>query len=195
LSITLHDGKRIRVYISRKLYGKPAIQEYFSLHNMTDKQRIDQWAKAEARHDELLAEWDNGLGDKPWASGRNTVSLNGNSFTIKNIYLGLESNIKSHPEWGKSNNYYFFDTYPPSVCVQIYINTANKRRYRVGKTFSFRSNRQFKQAFLDAIDFLLEQKPELVQYREDMLEAVPEFSAIKDKLHDRFLNLYGDKPW
>lgn len=190
--------ERIRIYCSRKGLQQPCIQEYIQLAGLNKKQTKAAWAKAHERDKELQKLYASDLYSHPWnLKDRVPPGRTANYFVkVRSITLTIENNTKGGvPDWGRSNNYYWFSSYPPSFTVAIRKNKKLNITKNTTKRFYFRSNRQMKQAYKDAVEFLLTHRPQYKSYHDEMVKSTPRFNDLKDYLDSKYLLVYGVRPW
>ncbi|MCP3921300.1 MAG: hypothetical protein GY714_01815 [Desulfobacterales bacterium] len=200
MSLTIFEErcgtKRIRVFCSRISLGQPNIQEYWTLTGVAENdEKILK--EAEERDAEFKALYKTTLEDyheTPFhlkgriRSGRKAYI----DLKVKNITLSWQPCSRGYiPDWGSINHYYWFNTYPPSIKVFYKDDDGIKK----GRSFSFKSNRQLRKAYNEAVEFYLEEYPQYESFRREILNACPKFHEMKDYLDSKYLLLYGVRPW
>ncbi len=219
MTVRVYDGRDkgqfygIRIYLSLGVVGgkKQAIQEYISFKGKTRAQQKVLLKTAELREKELikLHKIYTRETSKHYPILQNTVNRRagaqrGNPFRVNGLYVGVDSKAtaKSLPHWEKTRSIkpqetwdYNFYTYPPRIIVNSHTYAGGERKAVKAKDFTIRHRDEYETQYINAIDKLIEYNPVYSEYRDDMLEVMPEWKQFRLYIENKFNEHHGVSPW
>ena len=206
MSVTLHNGIRIRIYISLGTVKgkKQCIQEYISLVGLSKKEELKAWKQAYKREAELRAEHQAltrvDKRDTPFRfeikrqSGKHPDS----PFMIRGLTMYVPSPQGTRqlvPDWSKKGYVYTFHSYPPRIAFQLFNYADGERDYFHTKSFTLYESTDYSTQFEKAIDYIIQVKPVLRQYREEMIASMPTWPEVRKFLERKYHAHWDEYPW
>jgi len=183
-----------RVYVS--LGHRNSIQKYFGVGTYGTKRKALFAAKKE--HAELIElHRTNAPTDHPFVlplryrEGTTRTS----PIVIRNITITLESKFKNEPDWSILTRSQQFHTYPPNILIQFFKYKNGKRINGVGtyKRFKITSSHAWDMTYREAIDHYISLKPQYFEYRQEMLDAKPNWhDEVWPFILNKARNYYGE---
>ncbi len=207
MSVTeIHDGKRLRVYVSLgTVNGKKQYrQEYISLVGLSKMAKKAAWTQAKMREKEIRDEH-KALSiaekkDTPFRfDKKNSLGREADSpFMIRGLTITVPSPCGTRqlvPNWSKKGYMYTFHTYPPRLTYQMFEHNDGERDYFHTKTFSLRQSTDYTEAYLKAIDHIIQYRPFYAEYKLEMLNKMPPWIIIRKFIEAKYHHHWGEFPW
>ena len=221
MTVRIYDGRDkgqfygIRIYLSLGVVDgkKQAIQEYISFNKKTKAQQKTLLKTAQLREKELiqLHKIYTRSTSKDYPIFTNTINKRSgkpreNPFLVNGLYVGVDSktSAKSTPYWEKSRIIkpqddekwrYTFHTYPPRIVVNSHTYKRGVRNKVKCKDFPIRHCDEYERQYKRAIEQLIEYNPVYAEYRDDMLEVMPDFKTFRLYIQAKFKEHHGLDPW
>ena len=219
MTVRVYDGRDkgqfygIRIYLSLGVVDgkKQSIQEYISFNGKTRAQQKTLLKTAALREKELikLHKIYTREHSKHYPVLQNTVNRRqgvqrGNPFRVSGLYIGVDSSasVKTLPYWEKTRSDkpqetwdYTFHTYPPRIVVNSHAYRDGERKRVKCKDFPVRHRDEYESQYANAIDKVIEFNPAYAEYKDDMLEVMPDWKAFRLYIEKKFKEHHGKSPW
>lgn len=208
MTINHFDGKDngfwgVRVTVRPKEGSRKQIQRWFSYRGTTsDEERHRILLNAEECNNQLRKKYkaltDEEIQSQPFRAGQKGVKGTSPS-KIRGLILVVPSKRRKgskDPDWFVTDGVCYFASQAPYFAVHLPTTRPDikAKGLPATKRFTIRNSKSYKQAYCDAIDYLILSRPEYEPHRKSMIESMPSWEESLAFAIENHIRLWGKKP-